>query len=304
MNKLEANISLLAITFFAAIQYVFLAAVPADISSFSFMFITNLIGFVFALLIFFGELFRLNRKQLLQSLVLAAELFGFNIFLLLGSQGLDASFVSCIVALYFVFLPLILLLMHRKVKWNSYLGVLFVVIGVFMVMGTGLDGFKDIHVLFLILSDLCFAFYIITVENFCAGSNPAILAMGQMFFGSLFALAAWILETVITGKSFALPTDISFWGSVIFISFFIRSLYGVVQIYAQRYVSALNTSLIFSTEIIITLLISPLISVWMGFTPSVITPLKLFGCLFIVAGVLAADGEVMGMLKRRKKNAA
>ena len=53
MNKLEANISLLAITFFAAIQYVFLANIPADVSSFAFLAITNLIGFLFAAVFLF-----------------------------------------------------------------------------------------------------------------------------------------------------------------------------------------------------------------------------------------------------------
>ena len=37
MNKLEANVSLFIITFFAAIQYPFLAGVPETVSHFSFL---------------------------------------------------------------------------------------------------------------------------------------------------------------------------------------------------------------------------------------------------------------------------
>ncbi|MDY6432372.1 MAG: hypothetical protein SPK67_05940, partial [Synergistales bacterium] len=66
MNKIEANISLFAITFFASIQYVFLAGVPADLSHFAFMCITNLIGFLMTFAFFFGELFRLDAKQIIQ----------------------------------------------------------------------------------------------------------------------------------------------------------------------------------------------------------------------------------------------
>ena len=64
MNKLEANISLVIITFFAAIQYVFLSGVPDTVSHFSFLCITNLVGFVITLALFFSELFRVDKKQI------------------------------------------------------------------------------------------------------------------------------------------------------------------------------------------------------------------------------------------------
>ena len=80
MNKIEANISLFAITFFAAVQYIFLAGVPADLSHFAFLCVTNLIGFLITFLFFFGELFRLDVKQVIQSIILSAELVGFNFF--------------------------------------------------------------------------------------------------------------------------------------------------------------------------------------------------------------------------------
>ena len=71
MNKLEANVSLLIITFFAAIQYAFLAGVPDSVSHFAFLCITNLIGLLLTLMLFFGELFRIDARQVRQSLVLS-----------------------------------------------------------------------------------------------------------------------------------------------------------------------------------------------------------------------------------------
>ena len=41
MNKLEANVSLVIITFFAAIQYIFLSAILDTVSHFAFLCITN-----------------------------------------------------------------------------------------------------------------------------------------------------------------------------------------------------------------------------------------------------------------------
>lgn len=304
MNKLEANISLLAITFFAALQYVFLSLIPSSVSSFAFLCVTNLIGFLFALAFFAGELYRLEKKQILRSLVLAAELFGFNVFLLLGSSGMDAAVVSCVVTAYFVFIPTIMLLLREKVNRSSLAGIVLVLAGVFLVLEANLSNFLDPHILFLILADLCFALYMVTVERFSKDSNPSILAMGQMFFGFLIALVVWAAQSLLQGTAMTLPSDVSFWYSVIFISFFIRGLYGVVQIYAQRYVSALNASLIFSTEVIITLVLSPLLSVSLGTSYTRVTWVKVLGCIAILVGVLLADGTLMQLLKRGKRHEA
>lgn len=300
MNKLEANLSLLAITFFAAIQYVFLANIPPSVSNFAFICVTNLIGFLIALAFFFRELYRLEKKQLLQSLLLAGELFGFNLFLLLGSSGMDASVVSCVIAAYFVFVPLLLLLMRQKVGKNSCIGVALALAGVFLVMDADLGKLADVRIFYLLLADVMFALYLVTVERLCARSNPSILAMGQMLFGFLFSLLAWCIEARLTGQTMALPAERSFWFSVLFISFFIRGLYGVVQIYAQRYISALNTSLIFSTEVVMTLLAAPLLSRFIGAEASTITPLKVAGCIVIVLGVLLSNGVMTQLWKRRR----
>lgn len=300
MNKLEANLSLLAITFFAAMQYIFLASVPESVSTFAFLSVTNLLGLLFAVLFFKNELFRLNRKQVLQSILLSGELFGFNLFLLMGSSRMDATTVSCVITMYFVFVPVAMLVMREKVGRNTVAGVVLVLLGAFYVMGADLRNMMNIHVLFLIAADLFFAAYIVTVDRLCAKSSPSILALGQMFFGFLISFVAWCAESLLTGMPLRLPREPAFWTSVIFISLFIRGLYGIVQIYAQRYVSAVNTSLIFSTEIVITFLLSPFFAARMGLPVTPIAPAKLFGCLILIAGVLTADGSLLPLLKARR----
>ena len=72
--------------------------------------------------------------------------------------------------------------------------------------------------------------------------------------------------------------------------------------YAQRYVSPLNTSLIFSTEIIITMLMSPVLALLFGTQPERITALRLAGAGVMVLGILLADPSVTGALKRRLRH--
>lgn len=300
MNKTEANLSLFIITFFAAIQYVFLANVPESVSNFAFLAITNLIGFCIMLVLFWGELFRIDKSQILQSLILSAELFGFNLFVLLGTSGVGATVSACVLSAYFVFIPGISFVLYRKKPNRSNLiGIGVVLAGLFLIMNADLAGVLNIHILYLVAADIFVAVYIIMTGDFTAKSNPSILAMGQMFFNALFALAFWFGEAKLKNITMSLPSDAAFWWSVLFISLFIRGLYGIVQIYAQRYVNALNTSLIFSSEIVITMLMSPVLARLFGTQAETITSWKLAGAIIMVAGILIADSSFTMAVKRR-----
>lgn len=304
MNKLEANVSLLIITFFAAIQYAFLGGVPDSVSHFSFLCITNLLGFVITLVLFFSELFRLDKKQIKESFILSAELFGFNIFMLLGTAGVGATVSASVLSGYFVFIAIISFLFFKQIPTkNTVAGIVLVLLGLFFLMNADVGALWDVHILYLIIADIFFSIYIITTGRFTAGSNPSILALGQMLFNFLFALVCWAGECVVNKTPMTLPADPGFWGSVIFIALFIRVIYGVVQIYAQRYVSPLNTSLIFSTEILMTMAMSPVLAALFGTAPEVITPIRIAGGVVMVLGVLLADATVYDAVKRRLRRA-
>lgn len=290
MSKLEANISLLIITFLSAIHYVFLTAVPESVSHFAFLSITNLVGFLIALAFFFGELFRLDKHQVIQSIYLAAELVAFNLFMLKGGQGTNPSVTSAVVSSYFVFVVIFTAVFQKIIPDKGTVsGVIIVLAGLFLMTDADIDGLINANIFYLLVADAAFAFYVMTVGAYAEASNPSILAMGQMFFCFLFSLILWAGDAVFFGASFSLPSNPQFWGSVIYLGFFIRGLFGIVQIYAQRYVSPLNTSLIFSTEIVMTMAVSPLLAPISGMPPEKITVLKIAGSVLIVAGLLITD---------------
>ena len=130
-----------------------------------------------------------------------------------------------------------------------------------------------------------------------------IVGLAFFFFSKhkgrlVLSLAFWAADALFFGASFYLPAEGKFWGSVIFISFFIRGLYTIVQIYAQRYVSPLSTSLIFSTEVIITMLLSPLQAMITGTVPETITPAKAAGGAMIVLGLLITEPGFMKAVRK------
>ena len=298
MNKLEANASLLIITFFASIQYAFLTGVPEGVSQFAFLSVTNLVGFLIMLMFFFGELFRLDAKQVKQSILLSAELLGANTLILFGSAETGGTVVACVTSAYFVLIPLFaFLLFKEKPDVTTFPGIAVVLVGLFLMMNADVSSLFTRGVLYLLGADVFITLYFLTLSRFATTSNPSIIAMGQMFFSFLFALVLWIGESALRHTGLSLPTDPSFWAAVIFISFFIRGLYGIVQIYAMRYVSPLNAALIFSSEIVMTLAMSPVMATVFGMPAEEITSLRALGAVVMVAGILLADSAVYKVVR-------
>ena len=299
MNKLEANISLFFITFFASIQYVFLIWVPDSVSHFAFLCVTNLVGFIMSLAFFFGELFRLDSKQLWESVVLAGELMLFNIFLLLGVAGLGSTMTNALLSTNFVFIAVIAFLLYKQIPDKGTLcGIITVLLGLFILAGADISDLWSLSALYLMFSNAAFACYVVSVGAYSSSSNPSIIAMGQMFFCFLFSLLLWSLESTFFGASFTLSSNPEFWGSVIYVSFFIRGLYGIVQVYAQRYTTPLNTSLIFSTEIIMTMAVSPLLTRFLGTKPEIITWPKVIGGVVMVLGIMMTEPQFFAAIRR------
>ena len=304
INKLEANYSLIIITFFSSLQYIFLSGVPAGIPDSAFVCITSFIGFILLFLVFYNELFRLDRSHIIQCLFLSIQLFIFNYFLLMGSNKLDAVTISCVISAYFMFVPIIEIVVFKVFPTRSkIISIAVVLIGILFIMNWEIGNLLNINILFLIIADISMAAYVISTGYFASRSNPSILAMGQLLFIAIISFISWNIEARIKGMRMTLPAEPMFWGSVIFISVFIRGMYTVVQTYAQRFVSPLNTSMIFSTEIIITMLTSTAVGRYFGLHVSefVITTNMCIGAVLMVAGILIGDPSILEAFKLKKR---
>lgn len=300
MNKLEANLVLLSITFFWGTQYVFLKNIPAEISTFAFLTLTNGIGFLLVAALFFRELRKLTRKLVKSSMLLAVLLFGMNTLLTIGSRALEPSVTSFFSACYIVFIPVVLFFFKKKVSRRNLAGIGCALLGLLFATGPALSNGFDLGVLLVIGACILYATYIVVLEQVVGDASPVLLSMGQMFFGTLFALTGWALtqhETMLN-----LPTDGSFWISVLVIALFVRGFTTIMQIYAQRYVSAINASLIYSIEIVFTLLTSLFLPAMIGGEVETLSVPKVAGCALIICGVLISDGTLR--LKRHEKEAA
>ena len=289
-----ATIGLIFITFLAAIQYVFLRDVPADVSTFSFIFITNVIGILILGAAQFKKLIRIGKRTWSKGFLLALELTGMNVFILLGSRNMDAVIISSVASLYFIFITPMLLLFRKKVNFFSGIATVIAIVALLLMFGADVDKlFASVNVAYLIVADLFFAAYVVTVSLFGAKEDSVQLTLSQMVFSAVLAVIGWAVECWISGKPMAIPTDTRFWISAIYIGVCIRAVYGLIQISAQKYVYALKTSLIFSMEIIMTLLMNPIMSrlLHTEYTPA--TVFQVAGAVLLIIATLMVDDNVM-----------
>lgn len=295
MNKLEASFVLLSVTFFWGIQYMFLGNIPDGISTFAFLTLTNAIGFVLVASVFYKEFLRITKKLVWKSFLTAVLLFGFNVLLTMGSRAMETSTASFLAAAYIIFIPGVMVVFGKKIYRRNVIGVLMALFGIFLATGIGAGGGGGLlglnrGIFFLLGADIFFAVYIVVLEELAGDLSPVLLSMGQMFFGALFGLSGWLVvqpETIVN-----LPMAPQFWASVLVIAVFIRGFTTVMQVYAQRYVAALNASLIFSTEIIFTMISMQFLPVLLGEAGEPLTVTKVCGCLSIIVGALVSEGVV------------
>lgn len=222
----------------------------------------------------------------------------------MGSNKLDAVTISCVISAYFMFVPIIEIVVFKVFPTRSkIISIAVVLIGILFIMNWEIGNLLNINILFLIIADISMAAYVISTGYFASRSNPSILAMGQLLFIAIISFISWNIEARIKGMRMTLPAEPMFWGSVIFISVFIRGMYTVVQTYAQRFVSPLNTSMIFSTEIIITMLTSTAVGRYFGLHVSefVITTNMCIGAVLMVAGILIGDPSILEAFKLKKR---
>ena len=289
-----ATLGLIFITVLAAMQYVFLRNVPDTVSTFSFVCVTNGIGLLILGAARFKKLLSIPKKTLLKGILFALELTGFNFFLLLGSQHLDAVITSSVVSLYFVFITPLLLLLRKKVNFFSGIATVIAIMALLLMFGADTDMlFSSVNVVYLILADIFFAAYVVSVSILGEAEDSTQLTLSQMIFSAVFAFAGWLIENAFTGRALSLPTETGFWISALFIGVCIRAVYGLVQITCQKYVSALKASLIFSAEIIITLLANPILCriLNMEYTPA--TVFQIAGGILLIVATLMVDETIM-----------
>ena len=289
-----STLGLWMITIWSAMQYFFLQNIPDTISTFCALCITNLVGIIVLGVTQLRKIKAINKKTLLKGTMLAVELCGFNFFLLIGSRSMESVVISSVVSMYFIFVTPLLVLFKRKVSFRSVVSTSIAIIALLLMFrGDTSDLFASKDVIYLLIADFFFASYVVSVSMLGEEEDSVALTLSQMLFATIFSFVGWIVEVCCGLGQLTLPTDYNFWISVIFLGVFIRALYTLIQISCQKYVAPINASLIFASEIIITLITNPILCRLFHTEYTRATGYQMIGCVLFVIAILIVDDTFM-----------
>jgi drug/metabolite transporter (DMT)-like permease len=215
--------------------------------------------------------------------VLLAAAYGFQ------TAGLERTTVSStgfITGLYVVLTPLLALVLFRQstaaVVW---IGAGLAVIGFALL--SGIDVGAPTGDLLVLASAFATALQILMVERYAPRHDAVALTLVEM----ATAFLGFLLIALVLGQ-LAVPRGWTVWGALIVTGVFASALGYLIQVWAQRRISATRIALVFSLE-----------TVWAGFFGYLLADDRLGllgwgGCALILAGIVLAEPAAADVLRR------
>jgi drug/metabolite transporter (DMT)-like permease len=207
----------------------------------------------------------------------------------LQTAGLERTTVSStgfITGLYVVLTPLFgLALFGTRVGLEVWLGVVLSVTGLAML--TGVHVGSTAGDLLVLASTAAQALQIVMVERYASRFDAIALTLVEMA-----TCCAGFLAIAIALGDLSLPRGWTVWGALIVTGIFASALAYLIQIWAQRRLSAARIALVFALE-----------TVWAGFFGYVLDGDRLGwlgwgGCALILAGIVLAEPAAAKALRR------
>jgi drug/metabolite transporter (DMT)-like permease len=233
-----------------------------------------------------GRLRSLGRGGVGAGAVLGA-LLGLGIGL--QTAGLERTTVSStgfITGLYVVFTPLLgLALFRTRVGLEVWLGVMLAVVGLAMLSGVHVG--STAGDLLVLASAVAQALQILMVERYANRYDAIALTLVEMA-----ACLVGFLAIALAREELSLPRGWTVWGALLVTGVFASALAYLIQIWAQRRLSAARIALVFALETVFAGLFGFAIAGdrlgWLGWG----------GCAAILAGIVLAEPSAARALRR------
>jgi drug/metabolite transporter (DMT)-like permease len=233
-----------------------------------------------------GRVRPLGREGALGGVVLGVLLAAAYGFQTAGLERTTVSSTGFITGLYVVLTPLLALVLFRQstaaVVW---IGAGLAVIGFALL--SGIDVGAPTGDLLVLASAFATALQILMVERFASRHDAVALTLVEM----ATAFVGFLLIALALGQ-LAVPRGWMVWGALIVTGIFASALGYLIQVWAQRRISATRIALVFSLE-----------TVWAGFFGYLLADDRLGllgwgGCALILAGIVVAEPAAADVLRR------
>ncbi|MDE5416457.1 DMT family transporter [Labilibaculum sp. DW002] len=279
--KLKAILLLLIGTLFWGMTFVFIKDAVSLMSVASFLGYRFLLASIVLILIFIKRLRKFDRNTFKFGALLSVPLLFSFLAQTIGLQYTSASMGGFITGLSVVFVPIILSVMQRRLPSLSvFIAVVLATLGLsFLTLGSSIA--FNIGDVWVFLSAILFAIYIIMVGKYSKQSDGVLLSITQFFMVGVVC----IVYAAIKGELY-FPTQYKLWQAILFTALFATAYMYTVQNYYQKYISEITTSIIFSFE--------PLFAAITAFfyLNEALTEKTIIGGLLIFGGVLFAEIKI------------
>lgn len=305
MNKLQANLCLVCVTFLWSTEVIIYACIPDGVFPFATTAITSLIGAVLLFLCFFkrikAELIRGGKKLLLRALFLSVLNCGYNVMYQYGLDYFDVSTGAFTLSMTVVILPVILFMGKKAVSKKTWLSAILVLIGIAASYVTKIHTFNIYGFLTLVGGCVIRAFYIIKLNEYAREHDPVTLSGLIALIVGLLSFGIWFVFQPSTFAAIEWNSQII--ASLFIYAYFIVAFAQTLNIFAQRRASAATATVIYSLEIVFSL-------IW-GLTmpASLVDPITpdvfmLIGAAFVILGNIAETIDlthIKSMMKGRER---
>ncbi|OCS91123.1 DMT family transporter [Caryophanon latum] len=279
MTQQRANVLLVLVTFGWGASYLFTKFAVAELQPFNLVAIRFCIAFVVMYALCYSKIKQPSRQMLLASATLGILLCAVSAVFGYALQVTAASTASFLISTTVVFVPLLMMLITRKLPSRQVaigLGITLIGISLFSIKGTMT---LEFGMVLCLVTALLYAVHIV-LNNYYVRKQLDGIALGvyQLGFGSAFAFVCMpFFETP------TLPQSTLGWTSLFMLAIVCSAFAVVVQSAVQKYTSAVHTGFILSLE--------PIFAALLGFLflQEVMTTQELVGAAFIFAGMLVAN---------------
>ena len=295
MNRLQANLCLLCVTFCWSTEVIIFACIPDSVSPFATTSITYLVGGGLLVLAFFKRIkseLRADFKRLFfRCLMLSAITMAYNTMYQFGLKDFDVSNGAFTLSLTVVALPIIIILQRQKVDKKTWFSAVLVLAGICISLYSVMTRSQIPGLTLIAAGCVMRAFFILKLNQYAREHDPVTLSALICLFGGIISFFFWMGASPATFA--AIPWSPVIIASLAIYSYFVVALTTTLNIFAQRRTTATNATIIYSLEIVFSV-------IWGAVLPaSLIT--KVRPTPYIIAGVVCVViGNLIEILEAKK----
>lgn len=308
MNRFQANLCLLTTTMCWAPEVVLMKRFPAGVPALAVITLSTALGAAILLLVLFAHVrVRPTRGFLCWAALLGLLTAVQSTLAVLGSRQLPVSTSMFLLSLYVVGVPVVMVIIRPFRRWRgqplepapaprTWAGVALIMVGLALAVQLGSGSAQLVPIAILLVSVALLSLYLVGVNNASRRYDPAQMIVYVLGFASVFALGGWLL--VDPGSLPAVDLSADFVAVLAMYSIFVIALAGGVAFFAYPYVTPTNVAAVYSLQVVFAIglaaVLPSLLVQRLRLTAGIVA-----GCLLVVVGVLVAEVDLLGMLRRR-----